>query len=218
MADTISNMPDAAFLDMVDNMRNVLTAHPTDYPMITAPMPTNLDDARDAFNDSLPLHVAAQADARAKRIAKDEDRDALEALVRQVRALCKAGKADDAAIAALGIPSGSVEAPSVATTPIGKVDTSKRLQHTISWTDSATPENKRKPRGVLGVEIWRKIDGPPPTDESECTFVTLDASTPYVTEYDGADGSKTAHYMLRWRYKDGSTTAWSETVSATIGA
>lgn len=31
-----------------------------------------------------------------------------------------------------------------------------------------------------------------------------------------ADGGKMAHYMLRWRMRDGSTGAWGETVSATI--
>ena len=41
-------------------------------------------------------------------------------------------------------------------------------------------------------------------------------NTPYVAEYDGADAGKMAHYMLRWRMRDGSTTAWAETVSATI--
>ena len=33
-----------------------------------------------------------------------------------------------------------------------------------------------------------------------------------------AGGGETAHYMLRWRYKDGSAGPWSETVIATIGA
>jgi hypothetical protein len=37
-----------------------------------------------------------------------------------------------------------------------------------------------------------------------------------LTEYDGSDDGKMAHYMLRWRMRDGTTAAWGETVSATI--
>lgn len=37
-------------------------------------------------------------------------------------------------------------------------------------------------------------------------------------EYIGADGGKMAHYLLRWRMRYGSTTAWGETVRATITA
>jgi hypothetical protein len=39
-----------------------------------------------------------------------------------------------------------------------------------------------------------------------------------VTEFDGADGGKTAHYMLRWINSRAETGPWSQTVSATIGA
>jgi hypothetical protein len=46
--------------------------------------------------------------------------------------------------------------------------------------------------------------------------MTLDAATPYVAQFDGADAGKTIHYMLRWRMRDGSVTAWGETVGATI--
>ena len=72
--------------------------------------------------------------------------------------------------------------------------------------------------GAMGVEIWCKLDGPPPTDEKDCTFLTLDAFTPYLATYPGGDGGKIAHYMLRWRLRDGATLAWGETVSATITA
>jgi len=61
-----------------------------------------------------------------------------------------------------------------------------------------------------------KIDGPPPADEKDVVFLTLDAFTPYVAEYGGDRAGKTAHYMLRWRMRDGSVGAWGETVSATI--
>jgi hypothetical protein len=71
---------------------------------------------------------------------------------------------------------------------------------------------------VIGCEIWVKIDGPPPGDEKECTFLALDTATPYVAEYTPEQAGKTAHYLLRWQLRDGSRTAFGETVSATITA
>jgi hypothetical protein len=61
-----------------------------------------------------------------------------------------------------------------------------------------------------------KIDGPPPGDEKDCQFLALDRNTPYLMEYDASQAGKTAHYMLRWQLRDGSRSAWGETVSATI--
>lgn len=68
----------------------------------------------------------------------------------------------------------------------------------------------------MGAEIWVKIDGSPPGDEKECTFLTLDAFTPYLAKYGPENAGKTAHYMLRWRMRDGAVSAWGETVSSTI--
>src|SRR5213592_1613755 len=216
MADSIANATDSEFLDIMDSVRNALGANPADYPMITTEMKTALDDHRDAFGDSLPVHTAAQANARAKRLAKDADRDAGEAVVRSIRNMCKGGGVTDAQMAALGTPTSSSEAPSTATVPAVKINTSERLRHTIEWFDNASPDNRRRPRGTMGAEIWNKIDGPPPVDEHECNFVTLDSRSPYMTEYYGSDAGKMAHYMLRWRGRDGSVSAWGETVSATI--
>jgi len=68
----------------------------------------------------------------------------------------------------------------------------------------------------MGCEIWVKLDGPPPTDEKDCSFLTLDSAPPYLAEYDGAQAGKMAHYMMRWRMRDDSVGACGETVSATV--
>ncbi|MEQ1763968.1 MAG: hypothetical protein ABL984_12595, partial [Pyrinomonadaceae bacterium] len=140
----------------------------------------------------------------------------LEARVRDARLMAKAAKIPEGTYTQMGIPSGGGKAPTTATIPAASVDTSERLRHTISWTDADTPDNRKKPRGAMGAEIWVKIDGPPPGNEADCTFLTLDAFTPYVAEYAPANVGKMAHYMLRWRMRDGSVSAWGETVSATI--
>jgi hypothetical protein len=142
----------------------------------------------------------------------------LEKAIRDIRNLCKASNLDEMKMSQLGVPSGSIVSPPVVTVPVATVDTSQRMRHTISWSDGAANGNKRRPRGTMGAEIWVKIDGPPPGSEKDCTFLTLDSATPYMSEYEPTDSGKTAHYMIRWRMRDGSVGAWGETVSATITA
>lgn len=218
MADSISGASDSELLTIVDQLRTALTNHAADYPMITAPMKSNLDTIRDAYNDDLNAHQTAQVAAKAATAQKDSRRDELEIAVRDIRNLCKASNLDETKMSQLGIPSGSITAPSTATVPAAAVDTSERMRHTISWSDQAADGNKRRPRGAMGAEIWVKIDGPPPGSEKDCTFLTLDSATPYLAEFDAADAGKMAHYMIRWRMQDGSVGAWGETVSATITA
>ena len=106
-----------------------------------------------------------------------------------------------------------------------KVDTSQRLQHTISFADELTPTRKAKPAGVRGAQIWVRAawasrprnSDPAPVDPSELTFLATDTRTPYVPAFAGADANKVAHYMLRWESTRGETGPWSETASATIG-
>ena len=128
---------------------------------------------------------------------------------------------DDAERAALGIT-----VPDTVPTPVGppetrpvvKVDTSQRLQHTISFGDELTPTRTAKPAGVRGAQLWVKIGDPAPIDPSELTYLATDTRTPYVAAFAGADANKVAHYMLRWESTRGEPGPWSETGSATIGA
>ena len=79
-------------------------------------------------------------------------------------------------------------------------------------------KRKAKPAGVMGAEIWVLIGPTPPVDPGELTFLAVDMRTPYTTDFDGADGGKQAHYMLRWVNTRGETGPWTETATATIGA
>ena len=104
------------------------------------------------------------------------------------------------------------------------MDSGRRLRHTLHFADEATPTRRAKPSGVIGAEIWVKVAelqmgvASPPTDPSELTYLSMDTRSPYVARFPGADGGKTAHYMLRWMSTTGDKGPWSETASATIGA
>ncbi len=215
MSNPIGDASDSDLAQLANQVHAAMASAPATYGVLPADVAA-FQALAAAFKTDILNHVAARANAKAMTQRKNATRAEVEKALRKFRKSATASNASEAAIAALGIPKRSSMAPANATQPVGRVDTGTRLQHTIHWTDEADPENRRKPRGVLGAEIWVKIGGPQPGDEKDCVFLTVDASTPYVAAYDGADAGKMAHYMLRWRMRDGSVSGWGETVSATI--
>ena len=176
-----------------------------------------------SFEGVYQSHLTAQHNATAAKETKNASRTAIEQAIRTLVRQIQANPAvTDTQRASLGITvpdrNLSVDATSVASRPLGKVDTSQRLRHAISFTDEDTPTSRAKPGGVMGCEIWVKVlpaGEAAPSDPSELTFLALDTASPY-TEYSGAEASKTAHYLLRWVKTNGEKGPWSETVSATI--
>lgn len=108
--------------------------------------------------------------------------------------------------------------PAPVTLPVGNIDFSTRLQHTISYYDQATPRSKAKPAGVHGCEIWMKIDGASPVDASELSYVATDTSSPYTVNFEGKYAGKTVYYWLRWVNTRGEHGPWSSTISAMVAS
>ncbi len=107
-------------------------------------------------------------------------------------------------------------APVPTTSPVGAIDFSVRLQHTIHFSDEASPRSKAKPAGVHGCEIYMKVDGEAPKDASELTYVATDTATPYVVKFDGTKAGKMVYYWLRWVNTRGECGPWSITVNAMV--
>ena len=215
---------DNDFQAWVANFVTYAQAHLTELG-IALPDILPISAARTDFETKLSDNVTAQQAAQSARQAKDASRDTLESAIRQlVRQLQASGDVDDTERAALGITIPDTiptAAGDITTRPIGAVDTSQRLRHEIRFSDEETPTRRAKPQGVMGCEIWVKVAAQgeaPPADPDELSFVAMDTASPYIVEYEGADGGKTAHYMLRWVKTGGEKGPWSETISATITA
>jgi hypothetical protein len=213
---------DTEFAAWAHNFMDYVTGHSAELG-ITMDL-TPLTTARTDFTAALTEHNSAKQTAKAARQTKVERRKEFEAAIRKItQQLQASGAVDDTERAALGITvPDTIRTPAteeIRTRPIGIVDTSQRLQHTICFSDESTPTKRAKPAGVLGCEIWVKLTAPgeqPRTGTDELRFVDLATASPYVVEYNGGDGGKTAHYMLRWIRRNGIKGPWSETLSATI--
>jgi len=216
---------DTEFQAWLANFVTYANAHVADLglaPGDIIPISTGQTDFEAKMTDNFTAQQAAQS----ARQAKDASRDQLESLIRQlVRQLQASGDVDDAERAALGITIPdtirTTAAGGISTRPIGAVDTSQRLRHEIRFSDEATPTSRAKPAGIMGCEIWVKVAAvgeAAPSSADELSFISMDTASPYIVEYDGSDGGKTAHYMLRWVKSSGEKGPWSETISATITA
>ena len=117
----------------------------------------------------------------------------------------------------LTVKTGTRTATPVPTTcPVGSIDFSVRLQHTIHYSDDSSARSKAKPEGVHGCEIYMKIDGEAPKDISELSYVATDTASPYVLKFDGSKAGKMVYYWLRWVNTRGETGPWSNTVNAMV--
>ena len=216
---------DTEFLAWAENFVTYANAHLADLGIAIPDIEPILAGRAD-FDTKMSDNVTAQQAAQSAKQAKDDSRDTLESAIRKlVRQLQASSDVDDAERAALGITvPDRIRTTSVGgidTRPIGMVDTSQRLRHEIRFVDESTPTSRAKPAGVMGCEIWVKVAAQgetPPAGPDELNFVAMDTASPHTVEYDGANGGKTAHYMLRWVKTGGEKGPWSETISATITA
>lgn len=100
--------------------------------------------------------------------------------------------------------------------PVLKIDSNQSLQHSLYWRDENAMNSIAMPLGVIGCEIWMKVEGNPPVDESECFFISLATNTPYIETFNTDDVGKTAYYLLRWVNDEDKKGQWSEVEGATV--
>jgi hypothetical protein len=210
---------DAEFDTWIHNFTHYVSAHLAELGLVAADL-TPITDSVTDWDTAFADQVAALAAAQGASQTKNSVRAALEGLVRPlIKRMQSHPGVTNAHRASMSITVPSTDRTAAAvpeSRPVGTIDTSQRLRHTINFSDESTPGRRGKPAGVTGCEIWVKIGDPAPVDPKELHFVAMDTATPYVRDYDGADGNKTAHYMLRWVNSKGESGPWSQTVSATI--
>lgn len=102
-------------------------------------------------------------------------------------------------------------APVPATSPVGVIDFSVRLRHSISFSDKETQNSKAKPKGVHGCEIWMKLE-----NDSDFRYHGTDTRTPYIVSFDLDQAKTEVQYRLRWVNTRGEYGPWSSILSAVV--
>jgi len=166
-------------------------------------------------------HQTAQSTATSKRQEKDDARAPYAALIRSaVGQMQKNPAVTDTQRAAMEITvpdQTHTPAPTPTSRPVGKIDTSQRLQHKIEFRDENTPTSRAKPAGVAYCELHLFIGTTAPAGPEAMHLQAVDKSAPYLMEFASSDAGKTAWWALRWVNTRGEHGPWSAMVSATIG-
>jgi hypothetical protein len=169
-----------------------------------------------ALNDYLSKKALADAALQVKNGARQDLEEAMRAFVRQLQAN-PATTDDQRAGLSITVPDTTrTRVPAPVTIPIGQIDTSLPLQHTIDFRDALTPNRKAKPEGYKGCQIWYYTAPQPPASIDKYQYAATDSQTPYVLHFDMDDAGQTVHYRLRWVNTRDEPGPWSEPLTATV--
>jgi hypothetical protein len=210
---------DAALRDWLTNFSALLTADPTRYGL----------DASDAT--VIAGHAAAYASAYQAVQApstrtstgvaqKDAVKASAVASVRVYAQMIKAnaGVSNDDKIA-LGVhvndPTPS-PIPAPASAPMLMIVSAFSGVHHLRYADENTPAARRKPHGVLQLQLNAVIAPAPAVDPGESRFVGLYTKQPVLVEHEPASAGLTATYFARWVTRTGKTGPWSLPESMTV--
>ncbi|MBV5281690.1 MAG: hypothetical protein JZU53_04555 [Paludibacter sp.] len=170
-----------------------------------------------AFSKTSNKQNRTAADVQAKNDALDDYKKEIRSFVTEFLASNSLVTDSDRTRMGLTVKSGTRTATPVPTTsPLGTVDFSVRLQHTLHLSDNATPQSKAKPAGVHGCEVWVKLGGDAPKDASELSYLGVSTTNAYTATYEGKQANTMAYYWLRWVNTRGEHGPWSGTVNSII--
>ena len=212
---------ETGFQDWATNFTNYLAANLADLKF-TAEELTALTQEQTDWQTAYQEHLASQSAAEAARKKKKNAHKAYESSLRAIAQRIRVDRdISEERKVALGINTGASTRKRISvptTRPLGRLDASDRLLHSIYFVDEETPTRRGKPDGVMGCEVWVKLGDELPTDPSELQFLGLTTSAPYIARYGGDARGKTANYMLRWVNSRGEAGPWSQTFSAIVQA
>jgi hypothetical protein len=161
-----------------------------------------------------------QDDSSAKRLAKDEAKEATKNNMRDFANTSirynKLMKEEDKRYYGIHTPDPTpTPVPEPATFPEAEPDTSVIRQVTIRFWDSGT-KKRGKPHGVHGAEIrWALLDHPP-ASEAEMVNSDFDTASPFTLRFNEGDRGKRLYFCLRWETTTNLKGPFSEFYSAVI--
>jgi hypothetical protein len=219
MADYIPNTDPEFDLwqkSLMDKIRELMPTWGIDRTK-TADLDSKQSNWNTAFSKASNKQNRTAAEVQAKKDALDDYKKEIRSFVAEFLANNSMVSDSDRTLMGLTVKSGTrTPAPVPATSPLGTVDFSVRLQHTLHLSDQATPQSKAKPAGMHGCEVWVKLGGEAPKDASELSYLGIATSFSYTTTYEGKQANTMAYYWLRWVNTRGERGPWSTTVSSII--
>ncbi|MDR2120476.1 MAG: hypothetical protein LBP64_06345 [Tannerella sp.] len=209
---------DGKFLEWAHKLILYLKAHLTAWgidPDLVAPIET-------LYNIYSNAYTLAQDPNRGKVdvLSKNESRDALKAALRQFvkEHLIYNSLITNEDREHMGLPIHDTKPtpPRVPTDmPIAEINFATHLQHIIH-VKTGTLTGRAKPSDAHSFEVWNKVGGDQPKDDSEWSYVNTSTRSPLTVNYPLADVGKTVYYRFRWLNTRNQAGPWSEAIISAV--
>lgn len=205
---------DAEFIKIARRFADAVIAAPDNFAFSPDEL-NELDDAVTELENAYQNYRSLKVSVTAAREKKDSTRKKVEQIVRpKARRIYTAPGITDSQIVGVGLRPHDdkltrINAPDSA--PQFSIDNSFPLMHKIRFWEEGSIRRRRKPKGVIGVEIWRKM-----ADEEDFRIIGMAMSSPHAISYKPEDTGKQAHYYLIWVTRRGEKSPPAITQNATI--
>jgi hypothetical protein len=89
---------------------------------------------------------------------------------------------------------------------------------TLRYSDSSTPDSRKKPFGALQIQVFVFIGDAPTVNADDASYYGAFTKNPIPVAFSEDDDGKCASYFTRWIGRKGDHGPWSEAVSMRIAA
>lgn len=190
----------------MQNFADKITATPTAYGLVAGDA-TIIQAQADAFTAALLAATDPSTRTSATIATKDATRATAEDVLRGYAQRVNINPAvSNAERVDLGLTVRSTTPtpiPAPTTAPALMLINASPLLARLNYRDSDTPLLKRKPDGVIGLELYRSIGTVAAVDPAQAEYLATVTKTPFAVSYVAGDVGKVATYFGRWVTRSG---------------
>lgn len=106
--------------------------------------------------------------------------------------------------------------PAPTTAPLLMITGAFSGTHELRYADETTPASRRKPEGVMQLQLSMVVGDGPATDPGDARLVGLYTKQPITVEHEPEHAGRTATFFGRWITRKGLVGPWSLPEAMTI--
>lgn len=201
--------PDSDFAAWLSNFATLLAANPTDYGS-TSGVAATVTAAQADYQAAYLAATSPDTRTPATVAAKNTSRVNAEGIVRPLAVQISANAAvSDDLKRGIGVTvrtASRAPVPPPTTVPVLSLRSQSYNNATLDFRDSASPESRAKPPGVIGVQLFASFGTTAATDPAQLAFAMQPTRTPLMLDTTGKSGkvcSVAARYITRGSTRDG---------------
>lgn len=215
---------DSLFLPFLENFASRISAAPMTYGL-TAGDAAIIQGVASAFSAAYQTAIEPSTRTASAVAQKDADRAAAEATIRpyamQIQANLGVSNQEKSDLGLTIRDTTPTPFPPPETAPTLSLVFGTPLAHQLQYRDALAPLLKRKPAGVVALELYRAIGPVAAISPSDAPYVGDITKTPFTVDFQSEDRGQVSTYFGRWKTRSGpsgvaQTGPWSEALSVVV--